>query len=352
MRKGSGHSVHTSAARSQHRYQYGAGRYLVLQVVRKLNGPTLVQKGSADNICDGRTTLACTREGSPRRAGGQVGCESSLLAPLCAKLQSPKHQVCYELLRCPCCLCLQQQPALKCVMSHPRNGLLQNTCHVTTVSAEFWPQGAVLSGTLAAPKAGRDIWPESRNHWQSTLTGHFGCGVCRRAMCCRARWRRSRPGASTTRGPPRRPLQSWACHRRCWPPTAPAPPCGRWVLTKVGMPSLFAAPVFNQADSCGCPAIAANATVWQLRRPPGALEMVVCQAIMQCMQHSIAAPAMFPSGMSYCPNNCADCMGCPCIGCVHAPCCSIQRYQSRSCHLRRLQRRRSKKSDGRCWQKT
>lgn len=47
-------------------------RNALLQVARKLDGPVVVQKGSADAISDGEQTIACTREGSPRRAGGQV----------------------------------------------------------------------------------------------------------------------------------------------------------------------------------------------------------------------------------------------------------------------------------------
>jgi len=43
-------------------------------VVKQLGGPVVVQKGSADTISDGKHTIACSREGSPRRAGGQVGC--------------------------------------------------------------------------------------------------------------------------------------------------------------------------------------------------------------------------------------------------------------------------------------
>ena len=44
----------------------------MIQVARKLGGPVVVQKGSADSISDGTHTIACTWEGSPRRAGGQV----------------------------------------------------------------------------------------------------------------------------------------------------------------------------------------------------------------------------------------------------------------------------------------
>jgi ATP-dependent NAD(P)H-hydrate dehydratase len=50
------------------------------EVVRKLGGPVVVQKGSADTISDGRHTIACTREGSPRRAGGHGDVLSGTLA--------------------------------------------------------------------------------------------------------------------------------------------------------------------------------------------------------------------------------------------------------------------------------
>jgi ATP-dependent NAD(P)H-hydrate dehydratase len=50
------------------------------EVVRKLDGPVVVQKGSADTISDGQQTIACTREGSPRRAGGQGDVLSGTLA--------------------------------------------------------------------------------------------------------------------------------------------------------------------------------------------------------------------------------------------------------------------------------
>jgi hypothetical protein len=52
----------------------GTGRKTAawVQVVWKLDGPVVVQKGPADAISDGQQTIACAREGSPRRAGGQV----------------------------------------------------------------------------------------------------------------------------------------------------------------------------------------------------------------------------------------------------------------------------------------
>lgn len=50
------------------------------EVARKLGGPVVVQKGSADSISDGKQTIACTREGSPRRAGGQGDVLSGTLA--------------------------------------------------------------------------------------------------------------------------------------------------------------------------------------------------------------------------------------------------------------------------------
>ena len=41
-----------------------------------LDGPTLVRKGAKDLITDGRVYVEGTAEGSPRRAGGQVGSDS------------------------------------------------------------------------------------------------------------------------------------------------------------------------------------------------------------------------------------------------------------------------------------
>lgn len=52
----------------------------VMQVAARLGGPTVVQKGSQDAISDGAQTIYCTTEGSPRRAGGQVGCGFSMKA--------------------------------------------------------------------------------------------------------------------------------------------------------------------------------------------------------------------------------------------------------------------------------
>jgi hypothetical protein len=43
------------------------------EIATQLNGPTLVQKGAADGICDGKVTAFCDTRGSNRRAGGQVG---------------------------------------------------------------------------------------------------------------------------------------------------------------------------------------------------------------------------------------------------------------------------------------
>ena len=43
-----------------------------LQVVQKLDGPVVVQKGSTDNISDGVAAAACSLQGSLRRAGGQA----------------------------------------------------------------------------------------------------------------------------------------------------------------------------------------------------------------------------------------------------------------------------------------
>jgi hypothetical protein len=43
------------------------------QVSRRLGGPIVVQKGPEDGIANESTTVFCTEEGSPRRAGGQVG---------------------------------------------------------------------------------------------------------------------------------------------------------------------------------------------------------------------------------------------------------------------------------------
>lgn len=48
-----------------------AGLYS-LQVVQKLDGPVVVQKGSRDNISDGAAAAACSLQGSLRRAGGQA----------------------------------------------------------------------------------------------------------------------------------------------------------------------------------------------------------------------------------------------------------------------------------------
>ena len=42
------------------------------EIVKALDGPTLVRKGTVDTISDGETTLVCDEPGSNRRAGGQV----------------------------------------------------------------------------------------------------------------------------------------------------------------------------------------------------------------------------------------------------------------------------------------
>ena len=42
------------------------------KIVKALDGPTLVRKGTVDTISDGETTLVCDEPGSNRRAGGQV----------------------------------------------------------------------------------------------------------------------------------------------------------------------------------------------------------------------------------------------------------------------------------------
>ena len=42
------------------------------KIVKALDGPTLVRKGTVDTISDGETTLVCNEPGSNRRAGGQV----------------------------------------------------------------------------------------------------------------------------------------------------------------------------------------------------------------------------------------------------------------------------------------
>ncbi len=42
------------------------------KIVKALDGPTVVRKGTVDTICDGETTLTCDEPGSNRRAGGQV----------------------------------------------------------------------------------------------------------------------------------------------------------------------------------------------------------------------------------------------------------------------------------------
>ncbi|CAK0739311.1 hypothetical protein CVIRNUC_001155 [Coccomyxa viridis] len=41
------------------------------KIVKALDGPTVVRKGTVDTICDGHTTLVCDEPGSNRRAGGQ-----------------------------------------------------------------------------------------------------------------------------------------------------------------------------------------------------------------------------------------------------------------------------------------
>lgn len=46
----------------------------------------VVQKGSADTISDGKHTIACTREGSPRRAGGQVHLSAVLASCDCGMI--------------------------------------------------------------------------------------------------------------------------------------------------------------------------------------------------------------------------------------------------------------------------
>ena len=43
-----------------------------MQVAARYDGPIIVQKGPHDTMSDGKHTVACTVDGSPRRAGGQV----------------------------------------------------------------------------------------------------------------------------------------------------------------------------------------------------------------------------------------------------------------------------------------
>ena len=53
------------------------------KIVKALDGPTLVRKGTVDTICDGHTTLVCNEPGSNRRAGGQVPFLWALLGTNC-----------------------------------------------------------------------------------------------------------------------------------------------------------------------------------------------------------------------------------------------------------------------------
>lgn len=48
---------------------------------RSLEGPVVVRKGRADAVGDGRQVVTCDEEGSPRRAGGQVGGRPDRLWP-------------------------------------------------------------------------------------------------------------------------------------------------------------------------------------------------------------------------------------------------------------------------------
>ena len=45
----------------------------VQEIAAMLDGPTIVQKGSADAITNGHSTIHCKGYGSKRRSGGQVG---------------------------------------------------------------------------------------------------------------------------------------------------------------------------------------------------------------------------------------------------------------------------------------
>ena len=45
----------------------------VQEIAAMLDGPTIVQKGSADAITNGHSTIHCEGYGSKRRSGGQVG---------------------------------------------------------------------------------------------------------------------------------------------------------------------------------------------------------------------------------------------------------------------------------------
>ncbi len=42
------------------------------QVAARYDGPIIVQKGPHDAMSDGKQTVVCKVDGSPRRAGGQV----------------------------------------------------------------------------------------------------------------------------------------------------------------------------------------------------------------------------------------------------------------------------------------
>ena len=46
------------------------------QIAKKLEGPLVVQKGAKDGISNGKQTIYCEGNGSKRRAGGQVCCQS------------------------------------------------------------------------------------------------------------------------------------------------------------------------------------------------------------------------------------------------------------------------------------
>lgn len=57
------------------------------QTALLLNGPVVVKKGKNDLITDGRFTLLCSEEGSPRRAGGQGDVLSGTIATFTAWAQ-------------------------------------------------------------------------------------------------------------------------------------------------------------------------------------------------------------------------------------------------------------------------
>lgn len=57
------------------------------QTALLLNGPVVVKKGKNDLVTDGRFTLVCSEEGSPRRAGGQGDVLSGTIASFMAWAQ-------------------------------------------------------------------------------------------------------------------------------------------------------------------------------------------------------------------------------------------------------------------------